>query len=402
MNPRTKLWLDISVGVTLLSVLAFFLFFYKARLTVVPTPATAQVLINGQAISPSVATKLSPGAYEITVRAKGHLPETATVELGVSQILTLPIKLRAIPAPTTTQEDVRYPVFTPDESSILFLGNGGKQFFLTETELGNDNKVKTRAITDARFTDVANVVWSSDRSLVVYQTTAGKTKLFDFKRYDLLHQEDRELEDHQKSIVWHPTQRQTVSYLAAPGGERTLLKKDLLTNATERLIDLRPYELMSPELVWSPDGQTIAIIEQRLYLYDVATHRLTQVPEVDGATHGSFSPDSSKLAYETANGISLIALPNLTLSQLNLRTTIAKITWLTDGDFLIASVPTDRGVDQLFKITPTGDGRRSYAFDHTVAVTPENLLLDKQNTYLWFTSQNGLYRLLLEETKTVN
>mgnify|MGYP001566104641 CR=1 FL=1 len=66
MTRRIYLWLGLSLAFVIATVIIFVAFFYQARLTVIPTPGDAEVILNGQPIATGVpqnsrlATMISP------------------------------------------------------------------------------------------------------------------------------------------------------------------------------------------------------------------------------------------------------------------------------------------------------------------------------------------------------
>src|SRR3989338_109028 len=67
MNRRIYLWIGIVLALVVAAVITFAIFFYEARLTVIPTPGEADVLLNGQPITAGSPQKLPPGHYELTI-----------------------------------------------------------------------------------------------------------------------------------------------------------------------------------------------------------------------------------------------------------------------------------------------------------------------------------------------
>lgn len=361
------------------------------------TPGTAQVTLDGQSISSGVPLRLPPGTYEIRVEADGYLTTTTTTKLGISQIVNLPVELRLIPAAQTMIGGLAYPVMTPDRESIMYLGQSGKQFLKVATDLGSDGTAQVTAISAERFSDIARVVWSPDRTLAIMQKTSGATSLFDFKRYDFLTQEERALENNLRSVTWHPADPLIIGFRSTPDGERSLISQHITSGKVERLIDLRSQGFVDPQLSWSPDGRTVAIVENRIVLYTVATRTLTTLGNSEGTDSVLWSPTSQLLLRADGDQVSLIGVDSdQTFADETIRTSISKVTWTPDGQSIIVAERTDQGKDQFRTINVNTGDSQLYAYTSDHPISAENLLTNADATELWFTTDGSLNNLILE------
>ncbi|MBI2501507.1 MAG: PEGA domain-containing protein, partial [Deltaproteobacteria bacterium] len=78
---NTRIWLLSGLVLLLIGGVIFFLFFWKATLSVSPTPAEAQVSVGDALGIGSLTTKLSPGESKVMVSLLGYLPYTQILEL---------------------------------------------------------------------------------------------------------------------------------------------------------------------------------------------------------------------------------------------------------------------------------------------------------------------------------
>lgn len=398
MGLSSKVWIGISLGVAVTAALIFYFFFYNARLTIVPTPSNATVYINDQAVAGGTPIKLAPGRYQLKVQANGFLSTQEAVSLNISDIKTLPITLRQVPSPLSIVGSVQFPALLSGEQSIVYLGLDGKQFFKVDTALGADGQPHVEPITDSRFTNVASVTWSPDKNFAIIQTTDGKTQFFDFKRYDLLHQEQRDIGSDLRSVAWGPDSQQIMAFQSTPAGDRSLVRWDVATGQLERLIDLRPYQLTNPTLSWSPDGQWVSLVENGLFLYNIATRQVSEVPGTEGVSAASWSPDSRHILVGLDTSLALVD-PNQTASggRLGIRTPVSKTTWTADSASIVAALTTASGKDALERIDAATAGQSAYVYSSNNPLSMTNLMVAKDSSQLWFVSQGTLYNLLLEQ-----
>lgn len=397
MTKKIYIWVGVSLGIALAAAMIFALFFYQARLTIIPTPGNARVTLNGQPMTAGVALKLAPGRYAIKVEAENYLAEQTEVNLGISDNRTVPISLRLVPEVRRVTSDVRFTTQTPDGRYLLYLGKGGSQFFRVPTSASTDGQFKPEPITAARFANLSSVVWSPDRSLAILQTADGQTKLFDFKRYDFLTQEERMVSTNLRSLAWHPTERTIIGFSSTPEGERSLLRINLLTGTTDRLVDLRPLNLINPQIEWSPDAKTVLLVENSLYLYDITSREIRKLAGSDGAQAGQWSPDSRRILAELANKLAVFSLSEQTITELKVRIPLNKASWLPGSQGLLLATPTDSRQD-LFQEANLGESAKThYRYRAVGSVEAMDLLIAGDQRTLWFTSHDTLWGLLIEK-----
>lgn len=377
--------------------MVFIVFFYDAHITVDPTPANATVSINGQTVTARTAIKLAPGNYTLRVAADGYLPTQENISLRVSDRRQIPITLRQIPSPIPFVGSVQYPALTAGGQAIVYLGLNGQQFSRVNTTLGADGKPVVQAISDPRFNNITNVVWSPDQSLAVIQTSDGSTQLFDFKRYDFVSQELRPIGTDLRSIVWSPDGQSLVAFESTPAGDRSLIRWNVSTGQSERLVDLRSLQLTNPTLAWSPDGRWISLTENNLFLYDTTTRTVQQVSGTTKISAASWSPDSKHILLATPNGLALAnPTPTSSMQTLGVRTSIDKTVWTADSQAIIAATSASNGQDHLTRIDITTVKQADYLYSNPNPVVVNNPIVTKDGSTLWFTNRGTLTSLLLE------
>lgn len=398
MSQPTKRWILIIVGIIILLVAVFFLFFAKPTLTILPTPGDALVFLDQQRVTAGTPLKLASGEHTVRVEAVGYLATEQMVSLGLSQVVDLPIELRQIPEIIQLVGSVEWPVLSTDQGAILYLGQEGRQFFETKAELGNQGTARTNPITAVRFEGISDVAWAPDRELAVIKKTTGETILFDFQRYNFLEQEEKIVSREFASVAWHPTERRFAAFQTTPAGEKTLVTYAVASGETERLADLRTEPFTQPDLAWSPDGRQIMFVENGVFLYTIQTRQITKVAGTDGARAAVFSPTSDQILVDLTNDLLIVDLAGTGQGgRLGLRTDLQKTTWSADGSAVIAAVRTDLNSDRFIKVSATDLTKRAFAYTTTSEIDATDLLVSDNGGRLWLTSQGALYSLLLEE-----
>ena len=97
LEKHARTLLIIVGGLMVLAGASWWIFFYQARLTLVPTPVSATVTIDGATVAAGTRIKLEPGPHVITASLNDFIPFSQTVQAKSGQYLPLPIILRAVP-----------------------------------------------------------------------------------------------------------------------------------------------------------------------------------------------------------------------------------------------------------------------------------------------------------------
>lgn len=372
------------------------IFFYKPTLTVIATPGDAQVTLDGQAIAAGTPIRLAAGDYTVRVTRDGYLTTITQISLGISQILDLAVELRQIPQTLSLTGSVNFPVLLTNEDRVLYLGKNNAQFFAVGTTLDSSGKAQVTPITPERFSGIDRIAWSPQRDLAVIQAS-GSTKLFDFQRYDFLNQEERDLDSNLRSVTWHPTSPTIIGYRSTADGERSLISQHIQTGKVERLIDLRAEGFTNPQLVWSPDGRTVAIVEDRIFLFTVSTRTLRALTNPMGASAASWNPQSTQLLIEANNELHVLnATDGSVVISDSIRTNLRKAAWSADGSSILIASSTDQQQDTFSRIDVATGERSDYRYLSNNPINAENLMPNSDLSGVWFTSEGTLYSLVLE------
>ena len=128
--------------------------------------------------------------------------------------------------------------------------------------------------------------------------------LYDFGRYDLLHQEAHFWGTGIGDIEFTPKGDQ-VGYYFEPGtGEKSLIIANKDNSAMNRILDLRNFE--NPSLSWSSDLKNIVITNKskdysnnKIYLFNLIEKTSTPITETGDNLGAIFDPKGEKIVYAT-------------------------------------------------------------------------------------------------------
>ncbi|MBI2589864.1 PD40 domain-containing protein [Candidatus Berkelbacteria bacterium] len=392
---NTRIWLLSGLVLLLIGGVIFFLFFWKATLSVSPTPAEAQVSVGDALGIGSLTTKLSPGESKVMVSLLGYLPYTQILELKTNEKRSLEIELRKLPIPQELIGDrIQYLALDAERESLLYLNGGTK----TIERLFLENLLEPRhdSITPARFGGITEFVWSPNRQLAFFRE-GDALKQYDFHRYDLTNQTTKDWPTGIGSIDWRPDGEKVAYYYEPGGGEKSLIRANKDNGELERIFNFQSTDISNPTLFWSPDGKKIAILTQKLYIFDVFSKSLAELQTNGSVKEARWLPTSDRLLYQENNGrLTVINLENQR-TELSLNGSVADCAFFADGSALVHASGSGQ-IAEFIKVAFDNSVQTPYLFDAAITeLAPTNLLLAPDEKTLFFTSNGKLYALALDD-----
>jgi len=406
MNPLVKKIL-IALGIILvIGAIIFMLFFYKGTLVFNPNPSTARIEVNGTSITGSGKIKLNPGNYNIKITAAGYVDYLKNINIEMTKSTFLNITLKKLPEPQEiSQGTAQFLTAGEDTSGLFYLGNNGRTAYrMTNAETADTRKID--AITPDIFEKLKFLGFSPNQLLAVYKKEMG-TYLYDFNRYDLLHQEIRDLGSDIGYIIWSPDNEKILYYFQTKEGEKTLIRANKDNTNQERIFNFKDTGIANPALDWSKDSQKILVIKNDIYIFDIYTKTLSPVTKGGGITEAKFSPDSQNIIFNKVDEnqnttLNLTDLNGSNIRELSIKTTLNKIVWL-DNKNLIAALPDladSNASDKLLKLNIDTFEETEFKYGSTIGkisiISP--VLLAGKNK-LFFLSNNSIYELELISTE---
>jgi len=395
------------LGIVLVAgAIVFVLFFYKGTIKFNPTPATARIDVNGVSQTGANNIKLDAGIYVVKVSAPGYVSFVKTIQVKVARSVNLNIILKTLPKPEKIIDGTaKY--LSPSQSlqELFYLGNNGRTIYrITNAETPELRKINP--ITPDVFSEITNLSLSPDQQLALYKKDAG-TFLYDFNRYDLLHQELFNLGNEIGSIIWSPDNTKIAYYHQTPAGERTLIRANKDNTGQERIFNFKDTSIVNPALDWSANGQKILVVKDNIYVFDVYTKTLKQITSNQKIVEAKFTPDSSTIIFNRVDDkgdvtLCLSDIDGSNIRELSVKTTLNKITWF-DQKNMLATLPnlTNSGEsDKLVKLNIENFQETEYQYDKSlgkIEIVNPVLLLKKDK--IFFLNSNTLYTLGLVATE---
>lgn len=405
MNDILKKILIIAGIVLIVGALVFVFFFYKGTVVFNPSPETARIDIDGISLTGQAKIKLNPGSYHMTISSPDYVDYTKIINVGISQKINLSVALKKLPVPEKILDDNIQFLSKSLDGNLFYLGNSGKTIYRM-TDIANKDLRKSLPITPDVFENIKYLAFSSNYDLAILKKD-NNTILYDFMRYDLLHQELHDWGGNIGYIIWSPDGEQIAYYYQTSQGEKTLIRANKDNSAVERIYNFKDTNITNPKLVWSPDGNKILVIKDDIYIFDVYTKTLTQVTNGGGVADAAFSPNSKSILYnylDSTQNISLlmIDIDGKNIRDLTVKTYLDKLAWIDEKNMILAIPDTVNSnlSDRIVKINTDTFSQEEYGYaSKSGKISPSNIIYDKIDNYLFFLANNNLYSLDLSASK---
>jgi len=413
----------VSIIISVIVIAALAVYFYLANYRKVPlTIKSNQEIIDlviGENEYKNVSSphiiKLLPGEYSVSVSREDFFPITKTVNVdalgGDSELEFQLIEKQSIEK--IFDKEVFYSVYDDKTNSFLyFSGDEEGDLFLNEYDL--DSREET-TLTDRGIVNIQNdsVVWSpSFKQVIVKVSNSPVDNLFPFiedygtgvdinwiinlERRDLVNITTKHLHPTIKDVSFSPT-GEKIFYFFKNDAERTLAMANNDGSDFERIVQLKNLEF-DPDVVWSPDGDKIAIYisdGQResgeesydLYIYSISKREITKITD-DGLSYEAlFSPSGEKILYKSGGNIWAYDFAQGEGSNINLEveTSTENCIWLDDQNIITSNK------EGLWQIMIGGERKM---LDYKKDTLPNNIKSIKLGVNeVFLISDSGIYQI---------
>lgn len=390
MKPIIKTILYILAGLIIVGGLLYIFIFHKGTLAINPTPVTAKTTVNNNSQTGPGKFRLTPGTYNVIIEAEGYVSYIKDINIESSTTVNVNAILKQIPAPKKIySQNVNF-LYKGLEDSLLFLSNSGKTIYRINNI--TPDKQDVIPVTPDTFSDLTEINWSPDKELAVMKKSKS-TFLYDFKRYDLLHQEITAWPEGVGEVAWSPDGKYIAYYFNPPRGEKTIIRADRSNSNQERLYNLKNSEIVNPRLVWSEDGKKIMLLTDNIYLLDVYSKELTKIVDKENVNDAVFTPDSQSIIYSNVQGLFLTDLAGATKRNLEAQTTASKTVFYPETKEILAAVPSAGKSDTLLKINYETGEKQPYYYDQAMITNFTNMIILSDKKTLYYQSASDLYSL---------
>jgi len=352
--------LFIIIGGILALIALFFIFFYKADLEVKVEPGDALVEINN--VKYNVGNnKIRPGRWTLKITKPGYETYQKTVVVKYYSNLPLTVGLKEIPRfSKLDQGNVSYLDFNTEKNTLFYL----KDQAAYRIDFNLPDPAPDR-ISPKYFKNVKQFIWAKDNEGAVVQLRNsnrladtlfeqnkpdGKysTWYYDFKRYDLLHQQ---------AYLWNnkighfdlSPDLKTATYFYSPyTSEKSLVTTLTKKHRSKRIERLSKYD--DPIVRWLTNREYILIVDpDRISLYDTFEDQLKEIASDNQFQDAMVTPDSEHILYTTPSSgneppLSMMDLQGKEKLNLNIDARISNIIWQDEQTFCSAGEQEDQAI----------------------------------------------------------
>lgn len=389
-NWNIKKTIYLVLGFLVVAAIVFFVFFYQSKITFTLTPTDAQIQINNKTYTNQQVIKLNPGKYEVKITANGYIDYQKELKFNIGQVSKITVTLTQTPElKKITTEKVSFPAIDNTKKLIFYLGNSGKTIY--QIAKVDQKTPEITAVTPDVFSGLTNLVFSPDCLLAILKKDK-QALMYDFKRYDLIHQEVHDWGTGYGSMIWSPDGLKVVYYYAPDNGETTLARANSDQTGQERIYNFKDTSIRNPVLKYSPDGKKIIVLADKLYLFDVYSKSLSNITTPSSVSDANFTLDSTKIIYESNGNLSLIDFESNNNQDLGIKTSLNKTVWF-DNDNLIYAQNQSNGNDLFYKYTLSNKNQVQYFYKSNDIIQATNLMLVSNNQRVYFTSNGFVYAM---------
>lgn len=414
IDRQPKLVLLAVAVVFLLAFMAYFFILNKASLTVKVTPVDAKVTLNNAPLTITKGEaniKTTPGIYTLTVEANNYVPYHEKLTLKKSRAVTRQLDLKVLPSTGLLETNITQ--FMPyDGESVGYLGNSGATLYTATAELTSEGFISgysRKPMTPDALAGVSGITFSPDRQLALMHK-GSDLYLYDFNRYDIIHQEMRLIGQNIGDAVWSPDQSRIIYYQESDNSSG-LFMADPLNSSPTRLVTLTDVD--NPELVWSKSGDYLLIIphnsdsnKNKLYRLDIYLKELTALTDSGGVIGAKFINDDKNIIYfvadtEANNPIKSTAWimdqNGASKTNLNVRSTPGGVYKIDENKLIFLTYANGR--QRVIKVDLEARTMAEIFFTRSSDFEVKNLFYSTKDGILYLESNNNLYAVKYQDDR---
>ena len=281
--------LGIFAGIVLMT-----LALLRPTIEVQPTPGGALVTVSGKAINAGQGIRILPFIrHTLTASAPGFFPYDKKVSLLPGQKMVLKPALAQYPEPIKLSSSALGASVSNMSGNIFYFNESSRAF-----ERIRAGGTTSEAISPTGLEKPSQVYWNTDHSLALLNRS-GNASIYDFHRYDLLHQEQYKVAEQIIDAAWSVSNQ--ITALQIQGEEVRLVRSGVNFSNPQVLTVVDGADARESTVSWSPDETIIAVTSpKRVRLFPLATHEWIELTQFKGPIR--FSKDGEHFLAQTQEG----------------------------------------------------------------------------------------------------
>jgi hypothetical protein len=370
----------------------FWRYFYLGNITLDPRPSNATISVNGKPVADRTL-RLPSGTYTITVSAPGYRSQEFKTKIGIGSQLNKRVTLAVLPQPVLLLSAPINSINPDSEKENLYFEH---QNVLYRYNLSQPT-LSPVALTPP-LKDTVSVNWSPDFQLALITKKDGEVQLYDFNRYDLLHQSYRQLDSGIQTTLWTKEGDGFFYEYLLPKSEHSLIKVDRGGRNPVRLADLtnlfaNPDLKPLTKLVWQQATSTQLILSQKdtkqpadILLFNAHERTIQKVTDSTAAYGPVISPSGSQIAYLDNGELVTAQLDGKNKRNLVLRPQLGTYSFLDDKQLVVLR-------PNMVTVINVTDGTSKDYEVYAPSDSIDYLAIDPNSKTLYYTFKGSLYRL---------
>lgn len=301
--------LIISSIVVVAAFMFYVAFFLHARISVEITPENAVVTIDNKPMevkNGKSSFSATLGKHTIKIEADNYIGYKEDIDLKRGRNYSKKISLNKAPEPTEITSNASG--LAIKDNWIYYQSSNDKLIYratLTKKENGTVEIKENQPITSNPISNVDKIIWGPNKELLLLKR-GGTINLFDFKKYDFVHQKETLFGQDIGDIAWSPDDSRIAYYYAPSSGERSIIFANKTNDIKYRVVNLAELGIFDPYIAFSPNSEWLLMIprnknyqENHIYLINVFTKSITKLDDTGDQKEAIFSADSQKIIYST-------------------------------------------------------------------------------------------------------
>ncbi len=383
--------LYILLGLAVVGIIVYVIFYYNTSLVVKSNPQDSTITIDQKAVSSGQKSSVKPGTHEVSVEKENYIAYHKLVDINFGSDKIIEANLRPAPVPERiVNKQSRFATLSLDNSSLYYLSDK------TMYAAGNidSEDLTLTAISPDFFTDITDIIWSPNQQLAVIKQP-GKTSLYNFKRYDLLHQEITPFNDEGiKDTVWSSDSEHIIYYYEPGTGEKTLVKSTPTNSDKEIVYNFKDTNIVNPKIDWSADTKNVLMVSNnKIYILNLYTNSIKVISGDENVIEAKFMPNNQIIAV-TRTGVYAMDQDGQSKVKLDFNTDLKRITFI-DADNIIISEKIDN-IYKFYSYNLINNDKIELVYNQQQSVNPTDNILTSDGTLLYFESNNYIYRMAVD------
>ena len=336
--PRFVKVLLITLAIVALGAAAFFLFFYRAQISIFPTPTADKILLDGQEVQVG-KFRLSPGVHSVVIEKDGYISYRTERDFKINERLDLSLPLQEATKPTLVAAKARLASVAKDGRSVNFLSGEG-----VLSSFAGTGSTAT-ALSNGTYNNVRQLIFS-DQNDYAFILDAEALRILDFARSDTLNQVEAKLppaaslvhsiSSNSGESQYFPSPNSDIFYDMESSSSWDLILANRAHTQAQIVMSLDKNRFSTIRLDWAQNDRRVLLVGGELGVLDLATREYQQIEAEGDFVAGSFAPGGQyALALDTSGEVYLAK--DLKAQKLNLQSASGQIFWLSASEAVVVS-----------------------------------------------------------------